>query len=95
MVRAAAPLTAALVLALVLSAASPASAQTWTAAAPTPTALPPVVNLQHTLLVRKAFAQDKELAKLNLGVLVENRVATLWGPVPSSKLLSRAFKETR
>jgi hypothetical protein len=57
--------------------------------------LPPVLNLQHTLQVRKAFAQDKELAALNLGVTVENRIATLWGPAPSTELLNKAVKVAR
>lgn len=39
-----------------------------------------------TLRARKALTEDAELAPLNLGVVVRNRVATLWGPVPSAEL---------
>ena len=35
-----------------------------------------------TVLARKALLDDRDLATLNLGVRVQQRVATLWGPVP-------------
>src|SRR5688572_9136115 len=54
-----------------------------------------ILNLQHTLVVRKAFLNDKQLAPLNLGVKVENRIAHLWGAVPSAELLARAMDVTR
>jgi hypothetical protein len=48
------------------------------------------LNLQHTLLARHALQQDALLAPLQIGVRVENRVATLWGPVPSADLVKHA-----
>lgn len=39
-----------------------------------------------TLRSRRALAEDAELAPLNLGVVVRDRVATLWGPVPSAEM---------
>src|SRR5262245_5492817 len=86
--RAARPLVAALALAALLGTVVPARAQKLPD-------LPPAVNLQHTLLVRKALAQDEELSRLNLGVRVHNRVATVWGPVPSTKAMIRVIKVAR
>jgi hypothetical protein len=84
------PFVRAAVVALVVtfSSVAPAAAQ-----APQDQAL--IVNLQHTLVVRKAFLNDKHLAPLNLGVKVENRVAYLWGAVPSAEVLARAIDTTR
>jgi hypothetical protein len=47
-------------------------------------------DLLHTVAARRALLQDKELGPLNLGVKVENRVATLWGSIPSRELAKRA-----
>jgi osmotically-inducible protein OsmY len=43
-----------------------------------------------TLLARQALQADRELAPHNLGVSVQDRAATLWGPVPSVALARRA-----
>jgi len=40
-------------------------------------------DLRLTIQARRALLQDPELASLNVGVRVRNRVAILWGPVPS------------
>lgn len=47
-------------------------------------------ELMLTLEVRKALLDDPELAKLNVGVKVDGRVATLWGPVPTAEIKQRA-----
>ncbi len=52
-------------------------------------------DIRHTLLARKVLEDDPALATLNLGVKVENRVATLWGPVPSLELGGRAAERLR
>jgi hypothetical protein len=52
-------------------------------------------DLQYTVLARSALAKDRELAPLNLGVRVHNRVAVLWGPVPSVDLMQRAVQVLR
>src|SRR5688572_19972326 len=83
--RAATKLLSPAILALVLCGSVPAHAQTSKDEAA-------FLNLHHTLVVRKALSKEKELASLNLGVKVENRIAYLWGPVPSAKLLARAVK---
>jgi hypothetical protein len=40
-------------------------------------------DVQQTALARQVLFEDPELAALNLGVRVRNRIATLYGPVPS------------
>jgi hypothetical protein len=52
-------------------------------------------DLRHTLLARKALLKDPALAPLNLGVRVQNRVAVLWGPVPSALMKERAVRALR
>jgi hypothetical protein len=47
-------------------------------------------DVLHTVSARRALYQDAQLAPLNLGVKVHNRVAVLWGPVPSLELARRA-----
>jgi hypothetical protein len=49
-------------------------------------------DLMLTVLARKALLDDRELAGLNLGVKVSNRVATLWGAVPSPLVADRALR---
>lgn len=44
-----------------------------------------------TVLARRALLDDRDLASLNLGVRVQRRVATLWGPVPSVATAQRAM----
>jgi hypothetical protein len=43
-----------------------------------------------TIVARRALMLDAELGRLNIGVRVRNRVATLWGPVPSAELALKA-----
>ena len=47
-------------------------------------------DLRHTMQARSALLADPVLAPLNLGVRVHNRVAVLWGPVPTAGLKERA-----
>jgi hypothetical protein len=47
-------------------------------------------DLGLTIQARRALLGDKELGSLNLGVQVRNRVATLWGPVPTVELAFKA-----
>jgi hypothetical protein len=47
-------------------------------------------DLRHTILARQALRQDARLAPFNVGVRVQNRVAVLWGSVPSAELAQRA-----
>jgi hypothetical protein len=47
------------------------------------------------LRARQALLKDPALAPLNLGVSVDHRVATLWGPVPSAALARRAAECVR
>lgn len=47
-------------------------------------------DLRFTIRARTALQEDPLLAPLNLGVRVDGRVATLWGPVPSAELARRA-----
>ena len=59
-------------------------------------AAPPRVNdIVHTVQARKLIYDDPELSKLNLGIIVEDRVAILWGPVPSLDLGLRAESRLR
>jgi len=53
----------------------------------------PVEHMREVLLtieVRKALLDDPVAGPLNLGVKVDGRVATLWGPVPSNDAKQRA-----
>lgn len=47
-------------------------------------------DLHREVLARQALQKDPQLAPLNLGVRVRNRVATLTGPVPTRALAQRA-----
>ena len=49
-------------------------------------------DVLHTVAARRALYQDAQLAPLNLGVKVRNRVAVLWGPIPSLELARRAVE---
>src|SRR5262245_48975375 len=53
------------------------------------------LNFARTTMARKALADDPQLASLNLGVKVRDRVAILWGSVPSLELAERALKVVR
>ncbi|MCI0638990.1 MAG: BON domain-containing protein [Gemmataceae bacterium] len=48
-----------------------------------------------TIHARKLLLADPQLGPLNLGVSVRNRVAMLWGPVPSLDLSRRAEQRLR
>jgi hypothetical protein len=52
-------------------------------------------DVRYTMLARKVLLGDRDLAPLNLGVRVHNRVATLWGPVPSLELMEKAVRLLR
>ncbi len=47
-------------------------------------------DLKQTVEATSYLAEDPELALLNLGVRVKDRVATLWGPVPTAELSFKA-----
>ncbi len=47
------------------------------------------------MLARRSLLRDAELAPLNLGVCIRNRVATLWGPVPTADLGFKAEQRLR
>src|SRR5882724_1447057 len=50
----------------------------------------PTRDVRQTIQARKLLADDPELAAWNIGVTVHDRVATLWGPVPSVEVAFRA-----
>jgi hypothetical protein len=50
---------------------------------PPTVALIKIRDLSATVRARRALQDDPSVAKFNLGVEVENGVATVWGPVPS------------
>src|SRR5262249_18068119 len=52
-------------------------------------------DVWHTVLARQALLQDQQVGTLNLGVKVHNRVAILWGPVPSAPLARRVVELLR
>jgi osmotically-inducible protein OsmY len=47
-------------------------------------------DLRQTMEARKLLADEPDLEAINIGVTVHNRVATLWGPVPSIEVAFRA-----
>ncbi len=49
-----------------------------------------VRDIRQTMEARKLLADDPELSACNIGVSVQDRVATLWGPVPSAEVAFRA-----
>jgi hypothetical protein len=65
------------------------------AAAPVPAENNTLANLQHTYVARQALQQDPLLASLQIGVRVEQRVAILWGPVPSAELARHAVAKLK
>ena len=50
----------------------------------------PTRDVRQTMQARKLLADDPDLAAWNIGVTVRDRVATLWGPVPSAEIAFRA-----
>ena len=81
--------------ALVLAASAGASLLLTAAAVAGP--LPEYVyrDAEHTMQARKLLADDPQLGPLNLGVKVKDRVAVLWGPVPSLEAAARAEQRLR
>jgi osmotically-inducible protein OsmY len=52
-------------------------------------------DLDHEMLAWQALQSDPKLGPLNLCVKVRDRVATLWGPVPTRDLAERAVNTLR
>ncbi len=50
----------------------------------------PARDVRQTIQARKLLADDPDLAAWNIGVTIQDRVATLWGPVPSAEVAFRA-----
>lgn len=50
----------------------------------------PSRDLRQTTQARALLVQDPALTGYNIGVIVQDRVATLWGPVPSADVAFRA-----
>lgn len=46
-------------------------------------------DLLQTVQARKLLMEDPNLADLNIGVIVKDRVAFLWGPVSSAEIAFR------
>ncbi|MCI0461978.1 MAG: BON domain-containing protein [Gemmataceae bacterium] len=53
------------------------------------------LDLKYELLARRLLLADNALADLDLGVRVRNRVATLWGTVPSAELARHAVTRVK
>src|SRR5438309_5194685 len=47
-------------------------------------------DVLQTMQARELLHTDPDLRGLNIGVAVENRVATLFGPVPTAEVMLRA-----
>jgi BON domain len=47
-------------------------------------------DVRQTMQARKLMLDDPELTRINIGVIVTDRVAVLWGPVPSAEVAFRA-----
>jgi BON domain len=52
-------------------------------------------DADHTLLARNILQRDPQIGPLNLGVKVQDRVVTLWGPVPDVVLGVKAAELLR
>jgi hypothetical protein len=52
-------------------------------------------DLRLTMQARKLLYDDPALAPLNLGVIVNDRVAVLWGPAPTAEAIVRAERTLR
>lgn len=50
-------------------------------------------DLSVSVRARRVLKEDAELASLNLGVSVENGIASVWGPVPSTDVARRAISK--
>lgn len=53
---------------------------------PPASAISKIRDLAATVRVRRSLEEDRDLAKLNLGVWVENGTVSVWGPVPSDEV---------
>jgi osmotically-inducible protein OsmY len=62
-------------------------------APPSASDAPTLRDLQVLLRVRRALMADDVLAPMNVGVIVRDGVATLWGPLTSPDEIRRALKE--
>jgi hypothetical protein len=78
--------------ALLLGLMPPDVALVLQAADPPPSQLPQQTPRDWllTTAARRAFQKDEQLAALNVGVSVNNKVATIWGTIPSLDLARRA-----
>ncbi len=54
-----------------------------------------VSDVLHTIKARKLLAEDPLLGPWNLGVIVTDRVALLWGPAPSAEVAFKAEERLR
>jgi hypothetical protein len=52
-------------------------------------------DVRQTVRARQVLLQDPALAPHNVGVVVRDRIATLWGPIPSAPLRQRAEQALR
>jgi hypothetical protein len=52
-------------------------------------------DVRQTVRARQILRLDPALAPYNIGVIVHNRVATLWGPIPTPGLSLRAERTLR
>jgi osmotically-inducible protein OsmY len=59
-------------------------------AGPVGKAADPVRDQAQTMKARGVLFMDPALAAYNIGVIVQDRTATLWGPVPSAEVAFRA-----
>jgi osmotically-inducible protein OsmY len=63
--------------------------------APTQAVDPAMQDMELSLRARQAFAEDPLLSRQEIGIDVRNRVATLWGSVPSAEVYRLAEKRLR
>jgi hypothetical protein len=72
---------------------STSASRTWAAGPPPlPDKKLTFRDIQQTVSVRKALADDPVLGPANIGVRVQDNVAVLWGPVPSDEVRRRAVE---
>lgn len=50
-------------------------------------------NMERTLLIRRAFQEDKELGPHHIGIRYKDGLVTLWGPVERRALIDLARKK--
>src|SRR5438132_9798856 len=88
------PLFLVVLLSCFLPSSSATGTPTWTAR-PAPGADAAVQDLQIGLRARNALLQEQGLSGLDVGVSVHERVATLWGTVPTRELARSAEARLR